>query len=247
MTSADNDTSGKKPAPPRYEHILTPAFAAIPGQALPLALHTAPFPRSLLPRLERAWNSNPKARSRYLPTRGLRELVECVGAGVLAVGSDLEADTWLYSLRPPEDDLALHLALEAWITTAVAPHQTDVDWFSLVKAALPLEWTHRTLDLLGHGKARNSTARPRSHVYQLLASYLATQWIDNKWTIPGQRQAETTVLGPIGGRGERSVYTWPPRELTDDGAYGLWTHQTTFRVVTMPHDDRLLIRPQLKS
>ncbi|WP_329129085.1 DUF3962 domain-containing protein [Streptomyces caniferus] len=242
MTTNDDDTSGKKPAPPRYDHILTPAFAAAPDEALQLELHTAPFPRSLLPRLERAWSSHPKARSRYLPTRGLRELVECVGGGVLAVGSDLEADTWLHALRPLENDLALQLALEAWITTEVAPHQSDVDWFSLVKAALPLEWTCQKLDLLGHGKATNDTARPRPHVYQLLASYLATQWIDNKWKLPGQRQGETAVLGPIGGRGQRSVYTWPPRELTDDGAYGLWTHQTTFRVVTMPHDERLLIR-----
>ncbi|MFE7318539.1 RNaseH domain-containing protein [Streptomyces sp. NPDC057555] len=242
MTTTDDGTSAKKPAPPRYDHILTPAFAAVPGKALQLELHTAPFPRSLLPRLERAWNSNPKARSRYLPTRGLRELVECVGGGVLAVGSDLEADAWLHALRPLENDLALQLALEAWITTEVAPHQSDVDWFSLVKAALPLEWTPQKLDLLGHGKAPNDTARPRPHVYQLLASYLATQWIDNGWTVPGQRQGETAVLGPIGGRGERSVYTWPPRELTDEGSYGLWTHQTTFRVVTMPHDERLLVR-----
>ncbi len=33
-----------------------------------------------------------------------------------------------------------------------------------------------------------------------------------------------------------------PREITDEGAYGLWTHQTKFCVRTMPHDDRLIIR-----
>ncbi|OIJ88461.1 hypothetical protein BIV25_37070 [Streptomyces sp. MUSC 14] len=243
MTTTNNATDAKKPAPPRYENILPPVFAALLDQRLPLDLYTAPFPRSLLPRLQRAWDSNPKTRSRYLPTRGLRELVECVGSGVLVVGGDLDSDTWLYALCPPEDQLPLQLALEAWITTEVAPQQGDVDWFSLVKAAFPLEWTPTTLDLLGHGKAPNNTARPRPHVYQLLASYLATQWIDNKWVLPGHKQNETTVLGPIGGRGQRSVYAWPPRELTDDdGAYGLWTHQTTFRVTTMPHDDRLLIR-----
>ncbi len=243
MTETDNDSGTKKPAPPRYENILTPAFTAVADKALPLDLQTAPFPRSLLPRLQRAWSSKPKNRSPYLPTRGLRELVECVGSGVLAVGSDLEADTWLHAVHPPENELPLQLALEAWITTEVAPHQSDVDWFSLIKAAFPLEWTPSTLDLLGHGKAPNGTARPRSHVYQLLPSYLATQWIDNKWTLPGQKQNESAVLGPIGERGERSVYLWPPRELTDDdGAYGLWTHQTKFRVRTMPHDDRLIIR-----
>ncbi|MFJ8849998.1 pPIWI_RE module domain-containing protein [Streptomyces sp. NPDC102437] len=243
MTETDNDSGTKKPAPPRYENILTPAFTAVADKALPLELQTAPFPRSLLPRLQRAWISKPKNRSPYLPTRGLRELVECVGSGVLAVGSDLEADAWLHAVQPPENELPLQLALEAWITTEVAPHQSDVDWFSLTKAAFPLEWTPGTLDLLGHGMAPNGTARPRSHVYQLLPSYLATQWIDNKWTLPGQKQNESAVLGPIGERGERSVYLWPPRELTDDdGAYGLWTHQTKFRVRTMPHDDRLIIR-----
>jgi hypothetical protein len=238
----DTESGAKRPAPPRYEHILTPAFTAVPDKALPLDLQTAPFPRSLLPRLHRAWSSNPKARSPYLPTRGLRELVECVGSGVLAVGSDLEADTWLHAVHPPQNELPLQLAVEAWITTEVAPHQSDVDWFSLVKAAFPLKWTPTTLDLLGRGKAPNGTARPRAHVYQLLASYLAAQWIDNKWTLPGQKENEAAVIGPIGDRGERSVYLWPPREITDEGAYGLWTHQTKFCVRTMPHDDRLIIR-----
>ncbi|MEU7581999.1 RNaseH domain-containing protein [Streptomyces sp. NPDC041068] len=243
MTETDNDSGAKRSAPPRYDNTLAPAFTAVPDKALPLEVHRAPFPRSLLPRLQRAWSSKPNNRSTYLPTRGLRELVECVGSGVLAVGSDLEADTWLHAVRPPENELPLQLALEAWITTEVAPHQSDVDWFSLVKAAFPLEWSPTTLDLLAHGKAPNGTARPRAHVYQLLASYLATQWIDNKWTLPGQKQDEAAILGPIGERGERSVYLGPPRELTDeDGAYGLWTHQTKFRVRTMPHDDRLIIR-----
>ncbi|QQC92413.1 RNaseH domain-containing protein [Streptomyces alfalfae] len=241
MTSTGNES--KKPSPPpRYNNTIPPVFAALPGRKLALDFYMAAFPREILPRLQRAWDSNPKSRSRYLPTRGLRELVECVGAGILAVGDDLSADAWLYALCPPQNQLALQIALETWITTEVAPHQSDVDWPSCIKAAFPLEWSPTTLDLLGHGKAPNDTARPRPHVYRLLASYLATRWIEKKWVLPGHKQNETTVLGTIGDRGQRSVYLWPPRELTDDGAFGLWTHQTTFRVTTMPHDDRLLIR-----
>ncbi|MFJ6616214.1 RNaseH domain-containing protein [Kitasatospora sp. NPDC091335] len=39
------------------------------------------------------------------------------------------------------------------------------------------------------------------------------------------------------------MYTWPPERLVDnDGATGLYTHRTSLRVLTEPHDGRLIIR-----
>lgn len=243
MSTTAITPAAKRPAPPRYQHILTPGFAATPGAELPVDIHTAPFPHGLLPRLERAWNSNPDARSQYLPTFALRELVECLEPCVASVDGNLEADAWLHALQRPHDELPLLLALEAWITTQVAPHQTDVDWYNLIKNALPLQWTTQTVDLLARGERPNGTARPRDHVYALLATYLTSQLIEDDFRLPGQKEAENLVLGPVDGRGRRSIYQWPPRELTDDDdAHGLWTHQTAFRVVTMPHDSRLLLR-----
>lgn len=243
MTTTATTPATKRPAPPRYQHILIPGFAAAPGAELPVDIHTAPFPAGLLPRLERAWNSNPDARSPYLPTFALRELVECLEPCVVSVNGNLEADTWLHALQRPDDELPLLLALEAWITTQVAPHQPDVDWYNLVKNAMPLDWSTRNVDLLARGERPNSTASPRDHAYALVASYLTSRLIENDFRLPGQKEAENLVMGPVDGRGRRSLYQWPPRELTDDDdASGLWTHQTAFRVVTMPHDGRLLLR-----
>ncbi|GFE17974.1 hypothetical protein Sgleb_60210 [Streptomyces glebosus] len=242
MGNTEKDTGKKKLPPPRYGHILAPGFAAAPEAHLTVEVHSAPFPQGLLPRLQRAWKSNPDARSPFLPTYALRELVECVEPGVVAVDSRLEEGPWLHALQQPHNDLPLQLALETWITTQVAPHQDDVDWFTLIKAATPLEWSSQKVDLLRRGRRPNGTVSPHRYAYDLLASYLAGRWVDQKLTLPGQKAKESAVLGPVSGRGERAVFLWPPRELTDEDAYGLWTHQTTFRVVTMPHDDRLLLR-----
>ncbi|MEU1906613.1 pPIWI_RE module domain-containing protein [Streptomyces hygroscopicus] len=241
MNNAEKNSGKKKPPRPRYERILTPAFVAAKGAQLTVEVHSAPFPQALLARLDRAWKSNPAARSQYLPTYALRELIQCVEPAVIGVNSELDQEAWLRALHQPEDERLVQFALEAWITTQVAPHQDDVDWASLVKAAMPLQWTTSKVDLLAHGKRPNGTANNPPSAYDLLPSYLAARWLEEKLALPGQRTGETSVLGPLSGR-ERSVFQWPPRELEDEDAYGLWTHQTAFRVVTMPHDDRLVLR-----
>ncbi|TQE15525.1 DUF3893 domain-containing protein [Streptomyces ipomoeae] len=241
MNNAEKNAGKKKPPPPRYEHILTPAFVAAKGAKLEVEVHSAPFPRELLARLHRAWKSNPVARSDYLPTYALKELVQCVEPAVIGVNSELDQGSWLRALHLPDDERAVQFALEAWITTQVAPHQDDVDWPGLIKAALPLEWSTSEVNLLAHGTRPNGTANNPPFAYDLLPSYLATRWLEEKLALPGQRTGETSVLGPLGGR-ERSIFQWPPRELEDEDAYGLWTHQTAFRVVTMPHDERLVLR-----
>ncbi|MFD7532281.1 pPIWI_RE module domain-containing protein [Streptomyces sp. NPDC059849] len=216
-----------------------PQFAIRQEASLPTLVHSAPFPRALLPRLERAWKSNPDAKSRRLPTRTLRQLVECVEPHVLAVSDDLEDPQWVRALQQPQNEIALQLALEAWITTKVAPHQPDVDWSLSIKAAMPLAWTCSDVDLLRHRTQPNGTAAPDEPVFALLASFLAGTWVDEKHSLPGQKRG--CILGPVDARGKRSVYAWPPQELTHDGAYGLWTHYLTFQVTTMPHDGRILL------
>ncbi|MFA7763711.1 RNaseH domain-containing protein [Streptomyces sp. NRRL S-448] len=246
MNEADNteaEAGKKKPTPPpRYDHIITPGFVARPGAKLPVTVHTAIFPAGLLARIQRAWNSNPKARSPYLPAYALRELVEQVEPAVLAVESRLGDGPWLHALHQPHNELPLQLALEFWITTHVAPHQDDVDWPTLVKRAMPLDWAQSEVDLLARGRAVNGTAIPHSRTFSLLATYIAGRWVDAKLALPGHTAKGFSVLGPLTDRGERSVYSWPPRELNDDEAYGLWTHRTALRVVSMPHDDRLVLR-----
>ncbi|MFJ7057910.1 RNaseH domain-containing protein [Streptomyces microflavus] len=244
MTEADSTAadSDKRKPPPRYDHIITPGFVARRGATLPVTVHTAKFPPSLLARLERAWNSNPKARSPYLPTYALRELIEQVEPAVLSVEGRLGDGPWLHAMRTPQNELPLQLALEFWITTHVAPHQDDVDWPTIVKRALPLEWAQAEVDLLAHGNAANGTATPPSSTFSLLATYIAGRWVEEQLSLPGHTSEGFSVLGQLTDRGERSVYSWPPRELDDDGAYGLWTHRTALRVVSMPHDSRLILR-----
>ncbi|MGW1519802.1 RNaseH domain-containing protein [Streptomyces sp. NPDC002287] len=239
--TVEADSEKRKP-PPRYEHIITPGFVARPEAALPITVHTAAFPPSLLARLERAWSSNPKARSKYLPTYALRELIEQVEPAVLAVEGRLGDGPWLHTMGRPVSELPLELALEFWITTHVAPHQNDVDWSLLIKRSLPLEWTQSEVDLLAHGRAANGTATPHSSTFSMLATYIAGCWVDDKLPMPGHTAKGFSVLGPLTDRGERSIYSWPPRELNDEGAYGLWTHRTALRVVSMPHDGRLILR-----
>ncbi|MFI1869410.1 pPIWI_RE module domain-containing protein [Streptomyces jumonjinensis] len=197
-------------------------------------------PAAWLPRLERAWKSNPdaNARSHRLPTHSLRQLVECVEPNVLAVSDDLEDPQWFRGLQQPQAPLPLQLALEAWITTKVAPHQPAVDWSLPIKAAMPLDWSSSEVDLLRHGVHPNGTSAPDEAGFALLASYLAAKWVDDQHTLP--RQKNMCVLGPVDARGKRSVYVWPPQELTDDTAYGLWTHYLTFQ----PHDGRVLLATQ---
>ncbi|MEU8777182.1 RNaseH domain-containing protein [Streptomyces sp. NPDC048606] len=238
-TEAD---SGKRKPPPRYNHIITPGFEARCGATLPIPVHTATFPPSLLPRLERAWSSNPKARSKYLPTYALRELIEQVEPAVLAVEGRLGEGPWLHAMQRPQHELPIQLALEFWITTHVAPHQNDVDWSTLIKRSLPLEWTPSEVDLLAHGRAANGTATPHSSTFSMLATYIAGRWVDDNLAMPGQSVKGFSALGPLTDRGERSIFSWPPRELNDEGAYGLWTHRTALRVVSMPHDGRLILR-----
>ncbi|MFH8409794.1 pPIWI_RE module domain-containing protein [Streptomyces sp. NPDC018019] len=239
--SAATESDRKKP-PPRYDHIITPGFVARRGATLPITVYTAHFPPSLLARLERAWSSNPKARSPYLPTYALRELIEQVEPAVLAVEGRLGEGPWLHAMRVPQNELPLQLALEFWITAHVAPHQDDVDWPTLVKRALPLEWAQAEVDLLAHGSAANGTTTPHTSTFSLLATYIAGRWVDDKLPMPGDTAKGFSVVGPLTDRGERSIFSWPPRELNGDGAYGLWAHRTALRVVSMPHDGRLILR-----
>ncbi|MFJ6616215.1 hypothetical protein ACIQOW_01360 [Kitasatospora sp. NPDC091335] len=143
MTDADTapeKAATKRKAPPNYSHVLTTLYTAQPGAKHPAPLKTAVFPPALLQRLQRAWASNPNARSRYLPTSALRQLVQQIEPTVVAVSGSLDgAGPWLFALRSPDDDLPLQLAVEAWATSTVAPHQGDIDWPGLIKDAFPLD------------------------------------------------------------------------------------------------------------
>ncbi|MDH6130965.1 hypothetical protein P3T37_000332 [Kitasatospora sp. MAA4] len=242
--TTDPTADSKRKAPPSYAHILIPTFTARPDAELKASMHIAPFPPALLERLLRAWANNPDSDSPYLPTYALRELVQQVEPAVVAVAGRLdEGGPWLYALQQPKDELPLQLAIEAWAVAHVAPHQEDVDWPTIIKSAMPLQWTNKEVNLLGTGQMPNGTAAPHPPAFDLLASYITASWVDNKLAMPGQPHNGHLVLGPMEDRGARSLYTWPPQELTDDdGAHGLWTHRTCLRIISMPHDGQLLLR-----
>jgi hypothetical protein len=93
----------KQPKVP-FTGIRFPLFAAKPDEWWPCELHSAAFPPDLLPRLERAWASNPKARRKdRLPTWALTELLLELEPQLLSAATDPRAGTWLRAVRPITD------------------------------------------------------------------------------------------------------------------------------------------------
>ncbi|MFE6633646.1 RNaseH domain-containing protein [Streptomyces tendae] len=228
-----------------FSGIQFPLFAAKPDGWWPCELHSAAFPADLLPRLERAWASNPKARRKdRLPTWALTELLLELEPQLLAVATDLRATTWLRAVRPLADATVVALALEAWVCGHVAPHQADVPWGEVIDKALQLQWKPVRPDLLERGVRPNGTAEPSEAVYKMLATFLAASWVDGGHRLGGRDtgQGSSWIMGPASPDGDRSVFLWPPARLSRGGEQGYSTHYLRFNVVTLPHDGRLLLR-----
>ncbi|MGX1635305.1 pPIWI_RE module domain-containing protein [Streptomyces albidoflavus] len=238
-------TERPKPSRISFSGIQFPLFAAKPDGWWPCELHSAAFPAGLLPRLERAWASNPKARRKdRLPTWALTELLLELEPQLLAVSTDLRASAWLRAMRPPADTTVVALALEAWVCGHVAPHQTDVPWGEIIGEALTLQWKPARPDLLERGVRPNGTAEPSEASYKMLATFLAASWVDQGRRLGGRDtdQGSSWIMGPASPDGDRSVFLWPPTRLTRSGEQGYSTHYLRFNVVTLPHDKRLLLR-----
>ncbi|MFK4272514.1 pPIWI_RE module domain-containing protein [Streptomyces milbemycinicus] len=228
-----------------FSGIQFPLFAAKPDEWWPCELHSAAFPSDLLPRLERAWASNPKARYKdRLPTWALTELLLELEPQLLAVSTDLRAATWLRAMRPLADTTVVALALEAWVCGHVAPHQADVPWGEVIGEALKLQWKPARPDLLERGVRPNGTAEPSEAAYKMLATFLAASWVDRGRRLGGRDtdQGSSWIMGPASPDGDRSVFLWPPTRLSRGGEQGYSTHYLRFNVVTLPHDERLLLR-----
>ncbi|MFE7191351.1 RNaseH domain-containing protein [Kitasatospora sp. NPDC057541] len=237
----------ERPKPPRisFSGIQFPLFAAKPDEWWPCELHGAAFPADLLPRLERAWASNPKARHKdRLPTWALTELLLELEPQLLAVSTDLHASTWLRAVRPLADTTVVALALEAWVCGHVAPHQTDVPWGEVISEALKLQWKPVRPNLLERGVRPNGTAEPSEAAYKMLATFLAAGWVDQGRRLGGRDtdQGSSWIMGPASPDGDRSVFLWPPTRMSRGGEQGYSTHYLRFNVVTLPHDGRLLLR-----
>lgn len=237
----------ERPKRPRisFSGIQFPLFAAKPDGWWPCELDSAAFPTALLPRLERAWASNPKARRKdRLPTWALTELLLELEPQLLAVATDLRATTWLRAVRPLADTTVVALALEAWVCGHVAPHQADVPWGRIIDEALQLQWKPIRPDLLESDVRPNGTADPSEATYKMLATFLAASWVDDGRKLGGRDtdQGSSWIMGPASPNGDRSVFLWPPTRLSRGGEQGYSTHYLRFNVVTLPHDERLLLR-----
>ncbi|MFC7920842.1 RNaseH domain-containing protein [Streptomyces cinereoruber] len=236
----------KQPKPRiSFSGIQFPLFAAKPDGWWPCELYGAAFPSGLLPRLERAWASRPKARQKDgLPTWALTELLLELEPQLLAVSTDLRAGSWLRAVRPLADTTVVALALEAWVCGHVAPHQADVPWGEIIDEALELQWKPARPDLLERGVRPNGTAEPNEAAYKMLATFLAADWVDKDRRLGGRDtdQGSSWIMGPASPNGDRSVFLWPPTRLSRGGEQGYSTHYLRFNVVTLPHDERLLLR-----
>lgn len=228
-----------------FDAIRFPLFAAKADEWWPSELHTAGFPSGLLHRLERAWASNPKARKKdRLPTWSLTELLLELEPQLLSASTDLRAGTWLRAVRPITDTTVLALALEAWVSGHVAPHQEDLLWDEIIGEALKLQWKPARPDLLECGVRPNGTAEPSEAAYKVLASFLAGDWVDRGRRLGGRDTdaGSSWIMGPASSDGDRSVFLWPPTRLARGDEQGYSTHYLRFNVVTLPHDGRLLLR-----
>ncbi|GAA2381212.1 RNaseH domain-containing protein [Streptomyces carpaticus] len=234
----------KRPRIP-FSGVQFPLFAAKRDGWWPCELHGAAFPAGLLPRLERAWACNPKARRKdRLPTWALTELLLELEPQLLAVSTDLRAGSWLRAVQPLADTTVVALALEAWVCGYVAPHQSDIPWGEVIAEALELQWKPTQPNLLEHGVRPNGTAEPSEAAYKMLATFLAASWVDQGRRLGGRDtdQGSSWIMGPASSSGDRSVFLWPPTRLTRSGEQGYGTHYLRFNVVTLPHDQRLLLR-----
>ncbi|MFH8747465.1 pPIWI_RE module domain-containing protein [Streptomyces rimosus] len=230
---------------PKISFIQFPLFATKPDAWLPYELHTAAFPLGLLPRLERAWASNPKARKKdRLPTWALTELLLELEPQLLTVSTNLRAGTWLSAVHPLIDTTVVALALEAWVYGHVAAHESDVPWGDIIGETLKLQWKPARPNLLERGVQPNGTAEPSETAYKVLATFLAADWVDRGRHLGGRDtvKGSSWIMGPASPDGDRSVFLWPPTRLSRGAEQGYSTHYLRFKVVTLPHDSRLLLR-----